>query len=192
MVAAEMAFRPVMALEVPVDEDQELCALVHEHARFVFKVAYAVLRNHQDTEDAVQETFLRVMRHRRDLKEVRNARAWLARIAWRIAVDRARSTQSNRLLSSAEVITDELSVAEAGAEQMLISTQMLGIAEKLIAGLPSDFRDVLRLSSVDEMTSAEIAVVLAIPEATVRTRLARARKLLKEKMATLLGGKYYD
>jgi len=42
------------------------------------------------------------------------------------------------------------------------------------------------------MTSAEIAVVLAIPEATVRTRLARARKLLKEKMATLLGGKYYD
>src|SRR4051812_11566038 len=64
--------------------------LVREHARFVFQVAYSVLRHAHDAEDVVQETFLRVVKHRSELNDVREPKAWLARIAWRIALDRRR------------------------------------------------------------------------------------------------------
>jgi len=161
--------------------------LVRDHARLVFKIAYSVLRNHHDAEDATQEIFLRAMRHQRELSEVRDVRAWLARIAWRVAVDQRRTpARLDDLNASAEI--EELRSHRAGAEQAAIGVQMLALTERLIANLPAELRDALTLSTVEEMTSAEIAVVLSIPEASVRTRIFRARKLLKEKLASLLEG----
>ena len=63
---------------------------VREHARLVYRVAYSVLRNHHDAEDATQEVFVRVLRNRSKLEAVKDLKAWLARIAWRVAVDRRR------------------------------------------------------------------------------------------------------
>jgi RNA polymerase sigma-70 factor, ECF subfamily len=63
---------------------------------------------------------------------------------------------------------------------------MQSVLEKLIAGLPEELRQPLELSTVQELNSAEIAEVMGIPEGSVRTRLLRARRLLKEKLATLL------
>lgn len=65
-------------------------ALVREHSRLVYRIAYSVLRRHHDAEDAAQETFMRVLRYRSKLADVRDAKTWLARIAWRVAVDRSR------------------------------------------------------------------------------------------------------
>jgi RNA polymerase sigma-70 factor (ECF subfamily) len=160
--------------------------LVRAHARLVFKIAYSVLRNHHDAEDAVQEVFLRVMRQRRDLNAVRDARAWLARISWRVAIDRRNPPQ----LSDAETTAalEQLRSHAAAADQSAIGGQMLALTGRLIANLPAELRDALTLSTVEEMTSPEIAAVLGIPEASVRTRLFRARKLLKEKLASLLEG----
>src|SRR5580698_8152335 len=64
--------------------------LVQQHARLVYRIAYAALRSHHDAEDATQETFLRVLRYSRKLAGVENPKTWLARIAWRVAVDRSR------------------------------------------------------------------------------------------------------
>src|SRR5579864_5344072 len=68
--------------------------IVHQHARFVFGVAYSVLRNREDAEDAAQETFLRLSRQR-NLGEIRDVRLWLARVAWRVAVDRVRQRREH-------------------------------------------------------------------------------------------------
>ena len=72
------------------DEDAVVIA-VREHARLVYRICYTALRNHQDAEDATQDTFLRVLRYRRKLEEVRDARSWIARIAWRVATERRRA-----------------------------------------------------------------------------------------------------
>ena len=64
-------------------------ALVHLHARFLFKVAFAVLRNAEDAEDVVQETFFRAFRSGK-AEKVERIRSWLARIAWRLALNRIR------------------------------------------------------------------------------------------------------
>ena len=71
------------------DADAEFTALVERQARFVFKVAYAVLLNAHDAEDAMQETFLKLYRNR-GWQHAYNERAFLARVAWRAAVDMRR------------------------------------------------------------------------------------------------------
>ena len=86
------------------DLSHELEAMVRQHARFVFQIAYLLLRNHHDAEDATQETFVRVWRHRNRLPEVRDQRAWLARIAWRVALDRRRKGAEVSLDAAAEAV----------------------------------------------------------------------------------------
>src|SRR5215470_14285684 len=61
--------------------------LVAEHSLMAFRIAYSILRNHHDAEDAVQECFLRVLKFARRLGDVRNPKTWLARIAWTTALD---------------------------------------------------------------------------------------------------------
>jgi RNA polymerase sigma-70 factor (ECF subfamily) len=172
------------AIPIP-DAAEDLDALVREHATFVFKVAYAVLRNHHDAEDAVQETFLRVWRQRREWSEVRDPRAWLARIAWRVAVSR-RKTSPEISLDAAAAAVAQLRAAGASVEELAGRAEMAALLERLMASLPRELREPLLLSTVEEMGSAGIGAVLDIPDATVRTRLARARQLLREKLAGVL------
>jgi RNA polymerase sigma-70 factor (ECF subfamily) len=166
-----------VALEEPalaVSWDDQFAGLVHRHSRYLFQVAYSVLRNPHDAEDAVQETFLKIYRLRR-WDQVENERAFLAKTAWRVAVDRAprRST---------ELPDEKLRAAGDDPEQAAISADRGALVARLIDALPDDLRRTLALSTVEEMTSAQIAAVMEIPEATVRGRLMRARQILKEKL----------
>jgi len=166
-------------------EGQEFETAVREHARYVYRVAMAVLRNHHDAEDAVQETFLRFLRHRRDWAAIRNLRAWLAQTAWRVALDRRRQAVAVSLEEAVSVV-ETLRAAGASAEEAAAHAQTLALVERLISTLPRDLRDPLLLSTVEEMTSAEIGQVLGIPEGSVRERISRARTMLAGKMAGVM------
>jgi RNA polymerase sigma-70 factor (ECF subfamily) len=67
---------------------------------------------------------------------------------------------------------------------------MMSLLERLVSSLPRDLREALILSATEELTSAEISQVLGIPEGSVRTRLLRARQILREKLAALLEHKH--
>jgi len=168
--------------------EDELEGLVREQARFVYRVCYSVLRNHHDAEDAAQETFVRVWRNRGKLAGIRELRGWLARIAWRVAVDRRRGKAEMSLDDAAHAVS-EMRASGASAEQLAAEKQTAALLERLIASLPRELREPLVLSTIEEMTSADIAVALEIPEASVRTRVFRARQLLREKLDSVLGGK---
>jgi len=71
-----------------------IAALVDEYAGTLYRVAYSVLRNAADAEDAVQETYLRVLRHRDGLTEIRDPRVWLVRIVWNVVLDRKRRAKT--------------------------------------------------------------------------------------------------
>ena len=73
--------------------DEALETLVRQHSRLVYRIAYAVLRRHHDAEDATQETFMRVLRYSSKLPDVEDPKTWLARIAWRVAIDRVRQQE---------------------------------------------------------------------------------------------------
>lgn len=180
--------RPLAETSVTTAMATDFEAVVREHARFVFKLAYSVLRSVEDAEDAVQETFLRVHRSG-ELPKVREVRPWLARIAWRAALDRIRRHPEQSLEPLREA-GFEVRARDVDAEESLLKQEKVKLLHRLMATLPEELRHTLALSTVEEMTSAQIAVVLGIPEASVRTRLFRARQMLKEKLTALMEGKH--
>jgi RNA polymerase sigma-70 factor (ECF subfamily) len=167
------------------ERDRDFEAAVREHARHVYRVAQVVLRNHHDAEDAVQETFMRLLRQKGSWAGIHNPRAWLGKTAWRVALDRRLQAVAVSLEEAADVVAT-LRASGASAEEIAAHSQMLALVERLIASLPKELRDPLTLSTVEELTSAEIGDVLGIPEGSVRERISRARNLLSEKLAGLL------
>jgi len=165
--------------------DAEFTALVQRQSRFVFQVAYAVLLNSHDAEDAVQETFLKLYRNR-GWQHVDDERAFLARVAWRVAVDlRPRSLRAAKFSADSEAIAismDESPSSLPNPEQSLASANEHALVHAMIDALPEELRVPLVLSAFDELSSREIANILKIPEGTVRTRLQRARQMLRQKL----------
>jgi len=152
-------------------------SLVERQSRFVFRVAYAIVRNAGDSEDVVQETFLKLYRTG-GWERMEDERAFLARTAWRIAIDHR---SRNRRETLRESIGEE-DLASDSPEQSAITANRNAAVHRLIDALPEELRQPLALSTVDEMSSREIGEVLGLPEGTVRTRLMRARQILKQKL----------
>jgi RNA polymerase sigma-70 factor (ECF subfamily) len=169
------------------DEEAEFTALIERHSRFVFRVAYGVLLNAHDAEDAVQETFLKLYRNG-GWRHAENERAFLARVAWRMAVDRRRTIRPNDALPDVEETpwtALQWASPHPGPEQVLAAANQHALVHSLIDALPEELRLPLVLSASDELNSREIATILSIPEGTVRTRLQRARQVLRERIANL-------
>jgi len=142
-------------------------------------VAYSMLRNAHDAEDAVQETFLKL--YRTDgWKRMESERAFLARTVWRVALDRVASRKEDGDAMELEIATPGASPEEyaAGGDERELLRQM-------IERLPEDLRRPLVLSAIEEMTSAEIAEIIGIPEGTVRTRVMRAKAELKKRFEAM-------
>jgi RNA polymerase sigma-70 factor (ECF subfamily) len=160
----------------------ELESVVRTHARLVFRVAYSVLRHREDAEDAAQETYIRLMHQ--DLRKIEDPRLWLARVAWRVAVDRVRKRPLQSL--DADEQYPEIADATPLADQTVLETELQAQVKKMIEALPKALREAVRLSTVDGMTSADVAQVLGIPEGTVRTRMSRARQMLRNKLSAYM------
>jgi RNA polymerase sigma-70 factor (ECF subfamily) len=172
---------------IPMVEESaaDLEVLVQEHSALVFRIAYSVLRNPQDAEDAAQETFLRALRYSKRLGQVEDARRWLARVAWRVALDRRRRHPETSLEEATQAVRT-LRDSGAASDRIAAGREMMALLEGLITALPEELRQALTLSTVEELPAAEVAALLDIPEATVRTRVFRARQILKEKLAVML------
>ena len=166
------------------ESDAEFTALVQRQSRFVFKVAYAVLQNSHDAEDAVQETFLKLFRNR-GWEQADNERAFLARVAWRTAVDLRRQAGSVGTGSDPAALGENQASMEPGPDHAFEAANQQAVVHAMIDALSEELRIPLVLSSFEDLNSREIGEILGIPEGTVRTRLQRARLLLRQKLASL-------
>jgi RNA polymerase sigma-70 factor, ECF subfamily len=180
---------PIERADNERSQGEMLEVLVREHSRLVYRIAYAVLRRHHDAEDATQETFMRVLRYSSKLAAVDNHKTWLARIALRVAVDRGRQRGRTREipLEDPENPIAEVASSDAPADESVHGTQVGVALERMIAALPDKLREPLILSTLEEMSPKEVAATLAINEAAVRSRVFRARQILREKLAGRIG-----
>ncbi len=181
-VAGWMEIGPIAMRDQAREQSGEsaVAALVDEYASTLYRVAYSVLKNAQDAEDAVQETFLRVLRHRDTLHEVRDRRVWLVRIVWNIVLDRKRRAKTRPETDDIAELTWVLPAKGMSAEERASAAQHHMQVLSLVERLPAKEREVLLLSAFDELSSVEIAEVLGITESSVRSRLFRARNLMAE------------
>ncbi len=160
--------------------DKALAALVDQYAPTLYRVAFSVLRSPSDAEDAVQEAFLRVLRHRDSLDEVRDHRVWLIRIVWNIVLDRKRRAKTRPETDDVEELARVLPAHGLSAEQRAAAAQHHAHVLACVDQLPPKERQVLMLSAFEELSSVEIAAVLGITESSVRSRLFRARNLMAD------------
>ncbi len=161
--------------------EARFAALVDRQSRLVYRVAYAVARNAHDAEDAVQETFLKLYRSGA-WEDMRDEKAFLARTAWRMAIDKLPKTRSRAL-------TPELqSNDRCNPEDAAVSADWSATVQRLVDALPEQLRQPLALAAMEELNSRQIAQVMGIAEGTVRTRILRARQILKRKLAGLMAG----
>ncbi len=108
-----------------------------------------------------------------------NERAFLSRTVWRVALDRLPPARG--MEDRAEIEIASIASMEATPEERASGDDERGLLRQMIDTLPEDLRRPLVLSAIEEMTSAEVAAVLDIPEGTVRTRVMRAKAELKKR-----------
>jgi RNA polymerase sigma-70 factor (ECF subfamily) len=160
--------------------DAQFSDLVERQSRFVFRFAWAVLRNAHDTEDVVQEAFLKLY-SKGAWQRMDDERAFMARTAWRLAVDRVRANRGS-------IVAMETRSGDADPERAAIAADSSAVVQRLIDALPEDLRQPLALSAIEELRSGEIAVLMGISEGTVRGRIKRARQILRQKLAAMKDG----
>jgi RNA polymerase sigma-70 factor (ECF subfamily) len=128
----------------------------------------------------VQEAFLKLYRGEAWLR-MENEKGFLARTVWRVALDHLpRGTE--QMSDAAEM---QLAASGDSPEQNVMDGDERAVLLRLIDGLPEELRQPLVLSSVDEMTSREVAAAMGIPEGTVRTRVMRARAELRRRFLAM-------
>ena len=165
------------------------------YADQVYQVARHLAGSKEEAEELMQETYARAFRSWRSYSPGSNMRAWLLRILTNINIDRGRRKQRQPPARSLEEgdysLYDRLEeVAGAGSaedeERLLHRLSQSDIVDGL-AALPHDFRDVLVLVDLGEFSYQETAQILSIPIGTVMSRLHRARRILKQSLASSLG-----
>jgi len=175
-----------LASAVAAGDEQAVRELLRRHNQRLFRTARAILRDDAEAEDAVQEAYLKAIRAIGSFRGDAKLSTWLTRIVANEALERLRKRKR------AEVVPLEPDVErayEANAEApetpevSAMRAQTRRIVERRIDALPEAFRTVFVLRVVEEMTVEETSAALGVPDATVRTRLFRARSLLRESLA---------
>jgi RNA polymerase sigma-70 factor, ECF subfamily len=166
------------------DLNEIIIAMFYQYSGLLNRVARSITHDTSEAEDVVQETFLRVLRHENKLAELQNARTWLVRITWNLALDRKRRAKTHYRSDDFEEVARSLTADALSAETTLIAAQRRAGILRLIDTLPAREREVLLLSVVKELSTVEIARVLQTTDSTIRSRLYRARKALQVRVGT--------
>jgi RNA polymerase sigma-70 factor, ECF subfamily len=173
--------------------------LVRRHDRYLYRVARSVLRDDQEAEDVVQQTFLQAFAHIVDFRGQASLRTWLTRIALNDALQRRRRRRMTvdlvQIDTAQERTRSEIYLSPLTAstpDGAAARTQIRKILERAIDDLPPAFRIVLVMRDVEGASVEETANALGIMPETVRTRLHRARRLLRESLGEQLVSQLHD
>ena len=163
------------------DTKREFEERLAECGPLAYRVARGVLRNTADAEDVAQEALLRAYSKFDRLRDRNRFRAWLVRIAFRLALDRLRSGKRRELRDTlwSQPVRQPLG---ATAEDLAVSNEFQAHLENALAELPEKLRLVLLLAAMEGHTIDEIASMLGISTGTVKSRIFYARRQLAEKL----------
>jgi len=179
-----------LAARVAGREEAAIRLMMRRHNQTLFRTARGILRDDAEAEDAVQEAYIKAIGAIGSFRSDSKLGTWLVRIAANEALGRLRRVRRGaeviRLESDAPVEAEpatETADPAPSPEAEAMQTEARRIVEGKIDALPDAFRAVFVLRAVEELSVEETAQALGIPEATVRTRLFRARAMLRESLA---------
>ncbi|MBV6522663.1 MAG: hypothetical protein MNPFHGCM_02811 [Gemmatimonadaceae bacterium] len=171
--------------------------LMRRYNQRLYRTARSIVKNDADAEDVVQDAYLRAWRALGTWRAESRLSTWLVRIVTNEALGRLRREKAKSIPLDTAMISSEANMREAlmdssqpDPEQSLLREQSRETLEARIDALPESFRTVFMLRAIEEMSVEEVAGVLDIPQATVRSRFFRARSLLRRSLATEMDSEF--
>jgi RNA polymerase sigma-70 factor (ECF subfamily) len=157
---------------------------VRGHQAVAFRTAYLITGDASEAEDAAQEALVTAYRKLDTFRGEAAFRTWLLRIAWREAQDRRRSLRRRlrRFVSLGQPEEACAAICSPPQEHVVGGAELRGYVRRLLAGLPASLREPLLLAASEEHTYAEMAVILGVPEGTLKWRVAEGRRRLRERL----------
>jgi RNA polymerase sigma-70 factor (ECF subfamily) len=169
--------------------------LMRRNNQRLFRAAWSILKDRAEAEDVVQSAYLKAFVALRSFKGQSSLTTWLTRIAINEALERRRAglRRAARLSEPTVIVMDEYreklmgGSTRAQPDATVATAELRKTLEAAIARLPEEFRLVLVLRDIEGLNVAEAAEALEIPAATIKTRLLRARRRLREELNSDLG-----
>ncbi|WP_217560896.1 RNA polymerase sigma factor SigW [Paenibacillus sp. GbtcB18] len=162
--------------------------LVNLYKDKIFHLAYRMLGNKQEAEDAVQDTFLRVYNNLDRYDENQKFSTWIFRIGTNLCIDRLRKRKPTYSLD-AEMPDSEgndfyamLASKDELPEDQIVLSETQQVIRRAIQTLPEKYKSVVILRYLHDMSLQEIGDVLGMPVTTVKTRVHRGREYLRKKL----------
>jgi RNA polymerase sigma-70 factor, ECF subfamily len=158
----------------------------YAHAPLVYNVAHRVLGNEADAEDVTQEVLLRVLHKLDSFRGEGRLESWLHRVTVNAALlHRRKSIRRRELEMDVPLATQarENSAAHASPAQQLLDSERRELIERAIARLPETYREVYVLADIEELSNSEIAEILQLRVPAVKSRLHRARAMMREALS---------
>jgi RNA polymerase sigma-70 factor (ECF subfamily) len=172
---------------VRAGETQLFELIIRRHNQRIYRAARAILRDDGEAEDVMQDAYVRAYAHLHEFEGRALFSTWLTRIAVHEALARLRRRRRFQPMDAESQETQAMPTAPPSTpEQHASDGEIRAVVEKAIDSLPDEFRSVFVLRAVEEMSGAETAECLGIPEETVKTRLHRARARLQETLLQAL------
>jgi len=147
----------------------------------VYRFAYALTKRRDQSEEVVQETFLRLWLHRADVDATRSLDAFLFTIARRLVIDMMRNATSTAALRDS--LWSTMQKENHATEETILENNLAALVDEAVAQLPAQQQLIFKLSRDQGLTHEEIAIKLGISKNTVKNHLVSALKTLKVKLA---------
>ena len=170
-------------------DDGAFPELVKRYSRRIFRVARNITNHDEDSEDVLQETFMKAYKHLASFQGNSKFYTWLVRIAMNEALMKLRKRRTGKLVSLDEELSTgedtvirEIAVWDGNPEDTYSQEELRELLDKTISSLPEGFRTVFVLRDVEELSTEETAETLGLSIPAVKSRLLRARLQLREKL----------
>ena len=166
--------------------------LMRRHNQRVYRVARAVLKDETEAEDVMQQAYINAFTHLDQFAERAQFSTWLTRITVHEALARRRRRKAQAASSAADrdpdgEVMESLIAVEPDPERQAYAAELGHVLESAIDGLPDTYRIVFMLREVEGLSTSETAAGLALREEAVKTRLHRARAMLRRAITQRLG-----
>jgi len=196
----ELQLAPI-ALPVPDDElvrraqagnSEAFEELVRRYERKVYNIAYRLLGNEQDASEALQDAFLRAYRFLSKFQFKSSFYTWLYRIATNVSLSKLRGRERVETVSLDQTVGDSGEVAleipdyKYAPERLMQQRELRQALQDAVDELPEDYRSVVVLRDLEDLSNEEVSKVLKLSVAAVKSRLHRGRLVLREKLAKYL------
>lgn len=170
-----------------VSKDEEIKALqekINAYSDMLYRIAFLQLRNNQDAEDVVQETFYQLIKYKKNFESSEHEKAWLIKVTlngcrkvWRSAWYRHRD-----MMPEKEKQTDAEAADASNMENNILKLEERREIMEAVIKLPRKYKEVIHLFYFQEMSVKEIGLVTGRKESTVTSQLTRGRELLRKKL----------